>query len=203
MSMCVRETDCISHHENNSALNATKAAIDEGILPGGGVALLKASQVLKDVPYANFDQQLGIAIIRSAISKPIRTIVENAGEEGSVVVGTLLDKYGDRFNWGYDAGKGEYVDMIAAGILDPFKVVKTALVNASGVASLLSTSEACIVDAPEEKGPPMGGGGGVSLLSLLIALFLYHFPLSIPCPFLIAISCDSRLRGMETNVVRV
>lgn len=80
--------------------------------------MLKASQVLKDVPFDNFDQQLGIAIIRSAITKPLRTIVENAGEEGSVVVGTLLEKYGDKFNWGYDAEKGEYVDMIAAGIIE-------------------------------------------------------------------------------------
>ncbi|KAK4702390.1 chaperonin GroEL, partial [Phenoliferia sp. Uapishka_3] len=143
----------------DDALNATRAAVEEGIVPGGGTALLKASQILKDVPYANFDQQLGIAIIRSALSKPVRTIVENAGEEGSVVVGTILREHGDKFNWGYDAAKGQYVDMIAAGILDPFKVVKTALTDASGVASLLTTSEACIVDAPEEKGPPGGGGG--------------------------------------------
>jgi chaperonin GroEL len=106
----------------DDALNATRAAVEEGIVPGGGVALLKASQILKDVPYANFDQSLGIAIIRSALSKPIRTIVENAGEEGSVVVGTVLEKYGDKFNYGYDASKGEYVDMVANGILDPFKV---------------------------------------------------------------------------------
>lgn len=102
----------------SDALNATRAAVEEGIVPGGGTALLKASQILKDVPYANFDQQLGIAIIRSALSKPVRTIVENAGEEGSVVVGTILREHGDKFNWGYDAAKGEYVDMISAGILE-------------------------------------------------------------------------------------
>lgn len=150
----------------DDALNATRAAVEEGIVPGGGIALLKASQILKDVPYANFDQSLGIAIIRSALSKPIRTIAENAGEEGSVIVGTILEKYGEQFNWGYDAAKGEYTDMIAAGIIDPFKVVKTALVDASGVASLLTTSEACIVENDSDKGPAggmagMGGMGGM------------------------------------------
>lgn len=110
----------------------------------------------------NFDQNLGIQIIRSAITRPARTIVENAGEEGSVVVGKLLDQYGEDFNHGYDAATGNFTDMISAGILDPLKVVKTALVDASGVASLLTTSEACIVDAPEEKkdAPAMPGGMG-------------------------------------------
>ncbi|ORY81793.1 chaperonin GroL [Leucosporidium creatinivorum] len=146
----------------DDALNATRAAVEEGIVPGGGTALLKASQVLKDVPTANFDQRLGVDLIRSAITKPIRTIVANAGEEGSVVVGRILERYADKFNWGYDAATGEYCDMIERGILDPFKVVKTSLVDASGVSSLLFTSECCIVDAPEEKGPggPPGGGMG-------------------------------------------
>ncbi|KZS95044.1 chaperonin GroL [Sistotremastrum niveocremeum HHB9708] len=150
----------------DDALNATRAAVEEGILPGGGVALLKASLVLTptEVPTSNFDQQLGVSIIRSSLLRPARTIVENAGEEGSVVVGHLLEKYATSFEWGYDAGKGVYVDMIASGIVDPLKVVKTALLDASGVASLLTTSEACIVEAPEEKapaGPPMGGMGGM------------------------------------------
>ncbi|EPQ64594.1 Bgt-5470 [Blumeria graminis f. sp. tritici] len=146
------------------ALNATRAAVEEGILPGGGTALLKAaSQALGSIKTGNFDQQLGVSIIKSAITKPARTIVENAGIEGSVVVGKLMDEFGADFNRGYDSAKGEYVDMIASGIVDPFKVVRTGLVDASGVASLLGTTEVAIVEAPEEKGPPappMGGMGG-------------------------------------------
>jgi len=146
----------------DDALNATRAAVEEGILPGGGVALLKASLALtsESVKTANFDQSLGVSIIRKALTKPARMIVENAGEEGSVVVGTLLEKYANEFTMGYDAGKGQYTDMIASGIVDPLKVVRTALIDASGVASLLTTSEACIVDAPEEKAPSAGGMGG-------------------------------------------
>jgi chaperonin GroEL len=144
----------------NDALNATRAAVDEGILPGGGVTLLKASLVLttnspgsanlpinadaKSVPTANFDQDPGVTIIRRALTHPARAITHNAGEEFSVIIGTLLSQYGgpDKFAWGYDTQKGEYVDMIKAGIVDPLKVVRTALVDASGVASLLTTSEA-------------------------------------------------------------
>jgi len=161
----------------DDALNATRAAVEEGILPGGGVALLKAALSLasntpgtsniptspdaKLVPTANFDQDLGVSIIRRALTHPARTIFKNAGEEASVIVGTLQTTYGtpDKFAWGYDASKGEYVDMIAAGILDPLKVVRTALVDAAGVASLLTTSEVCVVEA-EEKEKPMGGMGG-------------------------------------------
>ncbi|KAF5335684.1 hypothetical protein D9611_009566 [Ephemerocybe angulata] len=171
----------------DDALNATRAAVEEGILPGGGVALLKASLQLattspatsagnasapvasdaKPIPTANFDQELGVAIIRRAITNPARTIFKNAGEESSVIVGRILGEYGveGKFNWGYDAGKGEYVDMVAAGIVDPLKVVRTALVDAAGVASLLTTSEACVVEAAEEEGSggkgPMGGMGGM------------------------------------------
>jgi chaperonin GroEL len=141
----------------DDALNATRAAVEEGIVPGGGTALLKASLQLNDIKVANFDQQLGVSIIRSAITRPARTIVENAGEEGSVVVGTLLDKYASQFNYGYDASVGEYCDMIEKGILDPVKVVRTALTDASGVASLLTTSECCVVDAEDKSAPPMGG----------------------------------------------
>ena len=163
----------------DDALNATRAAVEEGILPGGGVALLKASLWLatnsqggttslptapdaKVVPTANFDQDLGVTIIRRALTNPARTILNNAGEEASVIVGTLLSQYGsaDKFSWGYDASKGEYVDMIQAGIVDPLKVVRTALVDASGVASLLTTSEACVVEAEEDKPAPGGGGMG-------------------------------------------
>lgn len=144
------------------ALNATRAAVEEGILPGGGTALLKASsQALGEEKPTNFDQQLGVNIIKSAITKPARTIVENAGIEGSVVVGKLMDEYGSDFNRGYDSAKGEYVDMISSGIVDPFKVVRTALVDASGVASLLGTTEVAIVESAEEKSSPAGGMGGM------------------------------------------
>ncbi|GAA5939016.1 chaperone ATPase HSP60 [Sporobolomyces koalae] len=143
----------------DDALNATRAAVEEGIVPGGGTALLKASLVLDEVAHDNlFDRKLGINIIRSALTKPARTIAENAGEEGSVIVGTLLEKHGKDFNVGYDAAKGEFTDMIKAGILDPLKIVRQSLINASGVASLLFTTEACVVDAPEEKGPAGAGG---------------------------------------------
>lgn len=152
------------------ALNATRAAVEEGILPGGGTALIKASsQALNDVKAANFDQQLGITIVKNAITRPARTIIENAGLEGSVVVGKLTDEYGSDFNRGFDSAKGEYVDMIQAGILDPLKVVRTGLIDASGVASLLGTTEVAIVEAPEERpaGPPMGGMGGMGGMGMM------------------------------------
>ena len=145
------------------ALNATRAAVEEGILPGGGTALLKAAAnalSLETVKTSNFDQQLGVSIIKNAITRPARTIVENAGTEGSVVVGKLMDEFGSDFNKGFDSSKGMYVDMIASGIVDPFKVVRTALVDASGVASLLGTTEVAITEAPEEKAPAAGGMGG-------------------------------------------
>ncbi|WVQ98814.1 heat shock protein 60, mitochondrial [Kwoniella sp. CBS 9459] len=151
----------------DDALNATRAAVEEGIVPGGGTALLKASNSLESIAVDNFDQKLGVSMIRNAIRRPVRTIVENAGEEGSVVVGKLLSEEfsaQDKFNWGYDAQTSQYRDMISAGILDPLKVVRTALVDASGVASLLTTSEACVVDAEEKNPPPgmgMGGMGGM------------------------------------------
>jgi chaperonin GroEL len=148
------------------ALNATRAAVEEGIVPGGGVALLKSTSVLNELKGDNFDQQLGINIIKSAVQKPCRTIVNNAGGEGSVVVGKLLDDHLGNFNYGYDASTGEYCDMIAKGILDPVKVTRTSLIDASGVASLLTTSECLIVDAPEPNKPAggmpgMGGMGGM------------------------------------------
>ncbi|KAI5309797.1 chaperonin [Ascosphaera atra] len=147
------------------ALNATRAAVEEGILPGGGTALLKAAaNGLKDIKTANFDQNLGVSIVKNAMTRPARTIVENAGLEGSVIVGKLTDDYANDFNKGFNSATGEYVDMIATGIVDPLKVVRTSLVDASGVASLLGTTEVAIVDAPEEKGPampPMGGAPGM------------------------------------------
>ena len=140
------------------ALNATRAAVEQGIVPGGGVALLKASLVLADLKLSTFDQNLGVDLVRNAIKAPARTIVDNAGLEGAVIVATILDKKDD-FAYGYNAATGEYCDMIKSGVIDPLKVVKTALVDASGVASLLTTSECMIVDAPK-KDEPMGGMGG-------------------------------------------
>lgn len=144
----------------DDALNATRAAVEEGILPGGGTALLKASRVLHEVKTENFDQKLGVDIIRKAITRPARQIIENAGEEGSVIVGKIIDEYGEDFTMGYDASKSKYTDMLAAGIIDPFKVVRSGLVDASGVASLLATTEVAIVDAPKPAGaaPSMPGG---------------------------------------------
>ena len=146
----------------DDALNATRAAVEEGILPGGGTALLKASRILKDVKVDNFDQKLGVDIIRKAISRPAKKIIENAGEEGSVIVGKIIDEYGEDFNKGYDSSKGEFTDMIASGIIDPLKVVRSGLVDASGVASLLATTECAIVNVPEPvtAAPPMPNMGG-------------------------------------------
>jgi chaperonin GroEL len=130
------------------ALNATRAAVEEGIVPGGGIALLKSIQCLEDLKPANFDQQLGVNIVKSALQKPARIIVDNAGEEGSVIVGKLMDDHSNDFNYGYDAAAGEYGDLTQRGIVDPLKVVRTALVDASGVASLLTTTECMITEAP-------------------------------------------------------
>jgi len=149
----------------DDALNATRAAVQEGILPGGGTALIKASRILDEVKAnaPNFDQKLGVEAIKAAITKPAKRIIENAGEEAAVIVGKIYDDAD--FNRGYDSAKGEFTDMIASGIIDPFKVVKNGLVDASGVASLLATTECAIVDAPEPKGAapsaPAGGMGGM------------------------------------------
>ena len=144
------------------ALNATRAAVEEGILPGGGTALIKAAaKGLDGVKPKNFDQQLGVSIIKNAITRPARTIVENTGLEGSVIVGKIMDEFGADFNKGFDSATGQYVDLLKAGIVDPLKVVRTALVDASGVASLLGTTEVAIVEAPEEKPAAPGGMGGM------------------------------------------
>ncbi|XP_004247810.1 chaperonin CPN60-2, mitochondrial [Solanum lycopersicum] len=142
------------------ALNATKAAVEEGIVPGGGVALLYAARELDNLTTANFDQKIGVQIIQNALKTPVHTIASNAGVEGAVVVGKLLDQ--DNLDLGYDAAKGEYVDMIKAGIIDPVKVIRTALVDAASVSSLLTTTEAVVVELPkdEKESPAMGGGMG-------------------------------------------
>ncbi|MDO9381722.1 MAG: chaperonin GroEL [Hyphomicrobiaceae bacterium] len=142
----------------DDALNATRAAVEEGVVPGGGVMLLKASQAIT-VKGDNADQDAGIAIIRKALQAPIRQIAENAGVEGSLVVGKVLETKGDDF--GYDAQKGEYGDMIEKGIIDPAKVVRTALQDAASIAGLMITTEAAIADAPKkDEGHGHGHGGG-------------------------------------------
>jgi chaperonin GroEL len=141
----------------DDALNATRAAVEEGIVPGGGVALLRASNAIA-AKGANPDQQAGIALVRRALQEPVRQIANNAGDEGSVVVGKILES--DNVNFGYNAQTGEYGDMIAMGIVDPVKVVRTALQDAASVASLLITTEAMIAEVPKDAAPAMGGGGG-------------------------------------------
>jgi chaperonin GroEL len=140
-------------------MHATRAAVEEGVLPGGGVALLYAGKALAGVVTANSDQKAGVEIIRKALQAPVRQIAENAGVDGAVVVGKLTDK-GD-VNLGFDAQSEEYVDMFKAGIIDPTKVVRTALQDAASVAGLLITTEAMVAEKPEKKAPPMPGGGGM------------------------------------------
>src|SRR5213078_1431800 len=146
----------------DDALNATRSAVEEGIVPGGGVALLKDSKVMDGFKGANDDQEAGVAIVRRALQAPIRQIAENAGVEGSIVVGKVLENASATF--GFNAQTEEYVDMVQAGVIDPAKVVRTALQDAASVSGLLITTEAAIVEAPKKGGaggPPMGGGGGM------------------------------------------
>jgi chaperonin GroEL len=143
----------------DDALNATKAAVEEGIVPGGGTALLYASKALKDLVGDNEDQTQGIAIVRRAIQYPIRVIVHNAGQEASIIVGKLMEQKSNTY--GYDAQGEKFVDFVEAGIVDPTKVVRVALQNAASVAGLLITTEAMITDRPKkDDGPSMPGGGG-------------------------------------------
>jgi chaperonin GroEL len=143
----------------DDALNATKAAVEEGILPGGGVALLYATKALKDLTGDNEDQNAGIAIVRKAIQAPIRQIVENSGVEASIVVGKLLEQKSNTF--GFDAQSETYVDLIEEGIVDPTKVVRTALQNAASVAALLITTEAMVADRPKRDSAPAVPGAGM------------------------------------------
>src|SRR5436853_213349 len=146
----------------DDAMHATKAAVEEGIVAGGGVALLFSSKVLDGLTPANNDQKFGIQIVRKALQSPARQIAENAGTDGSIVVGKLTDK-GDQ-NYGFDAQSGDYKDMVGAGIVDPAKVVRVALQDAASVAGLLITTEAMIAEAPKKEsaagGMPGGGGMG-------------------------------------------
>lgn len=148
----------------DDALNATRAAVEEGIVTGGGTALLRASTKLEGLEGENADQTQGVRIVARALQAPIRQIVENAGVEGSIVVGKILENGTATF--GFNAQTEEYGDMLEFGVIDPAKVVRTALQDAASVASLLITTEAAVADAPKEEGaapamPDMGGMGGM------------------------------------------
>ncbi len=145
----------------DDAMHATRAAVEEGILPGGGVALLRASEALKRIRTHNDDQKTGVEIVRKALSGPARQIAINAGEDGSVVVGKILEK--DQYAYGFDAQNGEYVNLMSKGIIDPTKVVRAALQGAASVAGLLITTEAMVAELPKKASPApaMPGGGGM------------------------------------------
>jgi chaperonin GroEL len=142
----------------DDAMHATRAAVEEGIVPGGGVALARASLILAKLKSDNDDQRFGIDIVRKALQMPLRQIAENAGEDGAVIAGKVLDN--QEYSWGFDAQGGEFKDLVKAGIIDPTKVVRTALEDASSVAGLLVTTEAMVAEKPEKKAPPMPPGGG-------------------------------------------
>jgi chaperonin GroEL len=142
-------------------MHATRAAVEEGIVPGGGVALLRATEALKKIRTQNDDQKTGVEIVRKALSSPARQIAINAGEDGSVIVGKVLEK--DQYNYGFDAQNAEYGNLVSKGIIDPTKVVRAAIQNASSVAALLITTEAMIAELPKKNPPaamPPGGGMG-------------------------------------------
>jgi len=143
----------------DDALNATRAAVQEGVVPGGGVALLRAKKAVGKLTDDNSDVQAGINIVLKALEAPIRQIAENSGVEGSIVVGKILDEKSETF--GFDAQNEEYVDMIEKGIIDPAKVVRTALQDAGSVAGLLVTTEAMIAELPKDAAPAIPGGGGM------------------------------------------
>jgi chaperonin GroEL len=144
------------------AMHATKAAVEEGIVPGGGVALIRAGKALESLKLDTHDQQVGVSIIKRAIEEPMRWIATNAGQEGTIIVQRV--KENDTVEFGYNAGAEKFEDLIAAGVIDPVKVVRTALQNAASIAGLLLTTEAMVCDIPEEKKSepmPQGGGGGM------------------------------------------
>jgi chaperonin GroEL len=139
------------------ALHATRAAVEEGIVPGGGVALIRAQKVHEKIETESEEQQFGVAIVRRAIEEPLRQIVANAGGEPSVVVNEVR---GGKANLGFNARTGKYVDMLADGVIDPTKVVRTALENAASVAGMMLTTEAMIAEKPKKEAPSAGAGGG-------------------------------------------
>jgi chaperonin GroEL len=141
----------------DDAMHATRAAVEEGILPGGGVALLRASEVLKKLRTQNDDQKTGIEIVRKALSWPARQIAINAGEDGSIIIGKILEN--DQYSYGFDAQKGEYLNLVSKGIIDPTKVVRAALQNAASIAGLLITTEAMVAERPRDEGAAAGMPG--------------------------------------------
>ncbi|MGO9431359.1 chaperonin GroEL [Rhodoblastus sp.] len=145
----------------DDALNATRAAVEEGVSPGGGVALLRAIRALADVKVQNADQKTGVDIVRKAIQAPARQIVDNAGDDGAVVVGKLLES--QDYAFGYNAQTGEYGDLVKLGIIDPTKVVRTAIQDAASIAGLIVTTEATITEAPKKDEPAMPPGGGMGM----------------------------------------
>jgi chaperonin GroEL len=151
------------------ALHATRAAVEEGVVPGGGVALLRAKAAAAKVKGDNHDQDAGVKIVLRAIEEPLRQIVKNCGEEPSVVVNKVLEGKG---NFGYNAGTGEFGDMMAMGVLDPTKVTRIALQNAASIASLMLTTDCMVTDLPDDKasapgGGDMGGMGGMGGMGMM------------------------------------
>ena len=143
----------------DDALNATRAAVQEGIIVGGGVSLVQAAKKLEGLTGANQDQTAGIAIVRSALEAPLRQIAENAGVDGAVVAGKIRES--DDLKFGFNAQTGEYGDMFAYGVIDPAKVVRTAMEDAASIAGLLITTEAMIADKPQKDDGGAGAGGGM------------------------------------------
>jgi chaperonin GroEL len=136
----------------DDAMHATRAAVEEGILPGGGVALLRAYKVLDGLNVENDDQKAGVRIVRKALEAPARQIASNAGEDGSLIVGKIVENA--KYTWGYDAQTGTYGDLVVEGIIDPTKVVRTALQDAASIAGLLITTEAMVAEKPKKAAPP-------------------------------------------------
>ena len=157
----MKPTDQMLQRLLNAAAKATRAAVEEGIVAGGGVALLRAQKALDNIKDLEPDEKVGVAIVRRAVEEPTRQLADNAGREGALVVEEVKKRKG---NEGYDVAKGEYVDLVKAGIVDPTKVTRSALQNAASIAGLLLTTEALVTEIPEkEKTPPMppGGMGGM------------------------------------------
>jgi len=138
------------------ALHATRAAVEEGIVPGGGVALIRCLSVLEGLKVSNPDEQIGVDIVKRAVEEPTRALAENAGVEGSIVVQEIKKRKG---NEGYNVSTGEYEDLVKAGVVDPKKVTRTALQNAASIAGLLLTTECLITEVPEKEKPAPGGHG--------------------------------------------
>ncbi len=143
----------------DDSLHATRAAVEEGIVPGGGVALARASLILAKLNVANDDQRVGIEIVRKAAQMPLRQIAENAGEDGAVISAKVLDR--DEYNWGFDAQTGEFKDMVKAGIIDPTKVVRSALQHAASVGSLMITTEAMVAERQKKSAAGNGSSSGM------------------------------------------